>query len=87
MKIITNPCRYCQGTGDWRGKVGAKYADFKSQENKCYHCNGTGDLTESFTNNCKYCGEPCNGYCCESCYNEFEESSSYEVEEEEVMEL
>lgn len=75
-------CRYCQSTGDWRGKAGEKYPDFKSWENRCFHCNGTGQQSELFTNTCKYCGQPCNGFCCELCYNEFEESSfSYEKEE------
>ena len=74
--IVIKPCRYCQATGDYRGRYGMKFADFKSEKNKCLHCNGTGNETEVFTNVCKYCGAPCHGYCCEDCFNIFENEYS-----------
>ena len=78
--LVTKSCRYCHGTGDYRGLYGQGKPDFKSKENICYHCDGTGYETREM-NKCKYCGEPCMGYFCESCGNAFEAEREMEVEE------
>ena len=80
--IITSVCYYCNGTGDWRGLAGKKHSDFKSKENECYHCKGTGRFSEEYTNNCKYCGKPCSGYACKSCFRDFEEQEEGGDDEE-----
>lgn len=81
MLIVKSPCIYCHGTGDWRGVAGRKHADYQSKENMCYHCKGTGILQEQFDNCCKYCGKPCNGAVCKSCYQDFEENIEEDEEE------
>ena len=74
--IVEKKCTYCKGTGDWRGKKGL--GDDKSLywlcngDFSCLHCKGTGIEKQEFENICKYCGEPCAGYCCKNCYDEFE---------------
>ena len=69
---VKQSCTYCHGTGDYRGKHAEGKSDFKSFENRCLHCNGTGIMTLLFSNYCKYCGTPCNGYCCKRCFKDFE---------------
>lgn len=66
--IVKKRCIYCHGTGDWRGLYGKKQSNYLSPENKCLHCNGTGEEKQIFKNLCKYCGEPCSGYCCQNCF-------------------
>ena len=68
-------CRYCHGTGDWRGTFGKTKADYRADKNKCLHCNGTGKDQTVYTDVCKYCMEPCNGFACKSCLEEFESES------------
>lgn len=72
MSILFKGCRYCHGTGDYRGLYGVDKPDYRSEKNKCYHCDGTGDDKTVYNNTCKYCLEPCNGYACESCLKVFE---------------
>lgn len=72
---VKQTCTYCQGTGDYRGRHAENKSDFKSIKNKCFHCNGTGVETQIYNNLCKYCGSPCNGFCCRSCFREFEEEA------------
>ena len=78
--IVRSVCRYCKGTGDWRGEYGKKMFDYRAKVNYCLHCDGTGILAEE-KNCCKYCGEPCNGYFCDSCGNAFEREREMEVVE------
>lgn len=84
MAIKFNGCRYCHGTGDYRGLYGVGKPDYRSEENKCLHCDGTGDDKTIYHNTCKYCLEPCNGYACESCLKEFERDREEEIVEEAV---
>lgn len=57
----TTQCRRCWG----KGKAG-----FGTVLVTCSECNGTGQITGF--NLCKYCMEPCDGYCCKSCFRSFE---------------
>jgi len=76
--IFTKTCKYCHGTGDWRGEAGKKKPDYRSDKNRCLHCNGQGFTTKEYRL-CKYCKEPIeNGYACESCLREFEKAESQE---------
>lgn len=79
--IVEKKCTWCKGTGDWRGLYGVKQVNYKSSDNICLHCKGTGQEKLEYEKLCKYCGEPCNGYCCKSCYDAFEDEkdlSDYE---------
>ena len=78
--LVTRFCRACQGTGDWRGTYAKDKPDFRAKINYCLHCNGTG-LEKKEMNVCKYCGEPCTGYFCNSCGKDFERERVMEVEE------
>ena len=82
--IVYNGCKYCHGTGDWRGLYGKTKPDYRSEENKCLHCDGTGDDKTVYHNKCKYCDEPCNGYACERCLQTFESEKDFDVIEEEI---
>lgn len=75
-------CKYCHGTGDWRGLYGKTKPDYRSEENKCLHCDGTGGDKTVYHNTCKYCLQPCSGYACESCLRTFEKE--VDVIEEEI---
>lgn len=80
--LVIKYCTACQGTGDWRGNYAKNKPDFRAKINNCLHCNGTG-LEKKEMNVCKYCGEPCTGYACNSCENEFERERETEVCNEE----
>ena len=69
--LVTKFCKACNGTGDWRGEYAKNKPDFRAKIHKCLHCDGTG-LVKQEMNVCKYCGEPCTGYACNSCEKEFE---------------
>lgn len=71
-------CFYCDG----KGKI--KYLE-DGKECTCSVCNGSGinflaryKKRTQGKNKCKYCGQPCSGYACNSCLESFE--SEKEVE-------
>lgn len=72
-------CKYCKGTGDWRGLYGKSKPDYKADGYKCLHCDGTGNDKTVLDGTCKYCLEPCSGYACESCLKEFEPMNKYKT--------
>ena len=63
--LVTRPCKFCNQTG----KVHKLFT--ANEMVNCLHCNGTGMETKEM-NACKYCGQPCFGYFCDSCGNMFE---------------
>lgn len=75
--IVEMTCKACNGTGDWRGKKGLPDDPslhwLSGGDNNCRHCNGTGIQKIEYPNLCKYCMTPCFGFCCKSCYEDFEE--------------
>lgn len=56
----TSQCRKCWG----KGQIFLGLTAYP-----CDACSSTGQITGS--NQCKYCGDPCDGYYCKSCYKVF----------------
>ena len=79
MKKIENDekCFYCRGKGILTGVKGNEYT--------CSVCHGSGinyvaryKKLHHGNNECKYCGQPCKGYACESCLDIFEKENDNE---------
>ena len=74
-------CFFCDGLGRIKYLKDGNY-------HTCNVCNGSGisylvryKKRNQGKNKCKYCGQNCTGYACQSCLNTFEKENNSEVEE------